>query len=161
MLTLCSLAEWLQAVYASSFFVVMTVLKLLQALLFGSLQPRENEVREATGRGWCLESLTGLQTNVEKLMHTMFDTTLALTIFSDPINMPLLTAIVAVTVAKILHWTMTDRVEEMEQMPNPCRFFRARMVLGTGLLLAADLTIILAMFKCAQRGAAAMMLCSL
>lgn len=98
--------------------------RLFQRVFFGEL--RAVEVEHLYERSW----------------FAITETCLAMTIFRDEFDVRFIILFAALLLIKIFHWIASDRVDFMEQAPNPPPFFHFRMTAVMTILLLVDIALL-------------------
>ncbi|KAI9096576.1 hypothetical protein DFS34DRAFT_715420 [Phlyctochytrium arcticum] len=96
----------------------------LQRLFFGEL--RALEVEHLYERSW----------------FAVTETCLAMTVFRDEFDVRFIVLFVLLLLVKLFHWIAQDRVDFMEQAPNPSTGWHIRMQSITVILAAIDLAMV-------------------
>ncbi|KAJ3092439.1 Dynein heavy chain 3, axonemal [Quaeritorhiza haematococci] len=102
-------------------FLTIILGRAMQRMFFGEL--RALEVEHLYERSW----------------FAITETCLAMTIFKDEFDIRFVIIFATLLFLKIFHWITQDRVDFMEQSPNPSWSFHLRMVSVMTLLLSSDL----------------------
>ncbi|TPX66256.1 hypothetical protein SpCBS45565_g04588 [Spizellomyces sp. 'palustris'] len=105
-------------------YITILLGRALQRLFFGQL--RALEVEHLYERSW----------------FAVTETCLAMTIFRDEFDIRFIILFGLLLLVKIFHWIVQDRVEFMEQAPNPSVGWHVRMQTITAILAAIDLAMI-------------------
>ncbi|CAH7672297.1 expressed protein, partial [Phakopsora pachyrhizi] len=106
-------------------FCTVILSKILQSIFFGKL--RSIEVERLHDRLW----------------FTVTETLLALAMFRDEFDTTFVVLFISLIFVKCFHWLASDRVEWMDQSPEPPgRLFHARMISVLSLIWFTDLILI-------------------
>ncbi|KAI8821028.1 uncharacterized protein EV422DRAFT_50022 [Fimicolochytrium jonesii] len=106
-------------------YVTVLAGRALQRLFFGRL--RALEVEHLYERSW----------------FAVTETCLAMTIFRDQFDVRFIVLFAMLLLVKIFHWLSQDRVDFMEQSPNPSLGWHLRMQIMMALLTVVDLIMVL------------------
>jgi E3 ubiquitin-protein ligase synoviolin len=97
---------------------------LMKLTFFGQL--REAEVERLAERG----------------RDAVMETCLALTIFREELNAPILASFACLAVAKAFHWLAHDRAEHLQTVAPPSRSVHARIIFFMALLASVDTAVL-------------------